>query len=111
MKTTITLIAALAVLPASFAHADDMKMPTGAMKAIPASTEMSSGEVKKIDTATGLITIKHGPLNNLGMPGMTMGFGVKNPAMLKQVKVGDKINFVADMVNGAPIVTKIEQAK
>jgi Cu/Ag efflux protein CusF len=111
MKTAFPLIAALAILPAAFAQAETMKMPAGDMKAMPASTEMTSGEIKKIDPATGMLTIKHGPLKNLGMPGMTMAFGVKDPAMLKQVKVGDKVNFVADMVNGAPTVTKIEQAK
>lgn len=111
MKTVFPLIASLAILPASFAHAETMKMPASDMKVMPASVEMSSGEVKKIDTTTGMLTIKHGPLKNLGMPGMTMGFGVKDPAILKQLKVGDKINFVADMVNGVPTVTKVEQAK
>lgn len=111
MRTSLTLIAALAILSASFAQAENMKMPAGNMKAMPASTEMTNGEVQKIDTTTGTLTLKHGPLKNMGMPGMSMGFGVKDPAMLKQVKVGDKINFVAEMVNGAPTVTRIEQAK
>jgi Cu(I)/Ag(I) efflux system periplasmic protein CusF len=42
---------------------------------------------------------------------MTMVFGVKDKAMLKKVKLGDQVNFVAEMVNGLPTVTKIEQAK
>src|ERR1700693_3383108 len=69
---------------------------------------MSSGEVKKVDKDTGKITIKHGPLANLGMPAMTMVFHVKDAAMLDQVKQGDQINFVAEKVNGALTVTKIE---
>lgn len=69
---------------------------------------MSDGEVRKVDKETGKITIKHGPLVNLGMPGMTMVFRVKEPAMLDQVKAGDKIRFAADKVNGTFTVTKLE---
>lgn len=111
MKTSITLVAALTLLPATFAHAEAMKMQHGDMHVMPEAAEMSEGEVKKIDKTAGQITIKHGPLKNLGMPGMTMAFGVKDAAMLKKVKVGDRVNFVADMVNGVPAVIKIEQAK
>ena len=54
---------------------------------------------------------KHGELKNLDMSGMTMVFRVKDPAMLGQVKVGDKIHFVADKVGGALTVTSLEVAK
>ena len=40
-----------------------------------------------------------------------MVFRVKDPAMLGQVKVGDKIHFVADKVGGALTVTSLEVAK
>ena len=76
-----------------------------------ASGSMSEGEVKKINKDTGRLTIKHGPLANLDMPAMTMVFHVKNPAMLDQVKEGDKIKFVAGKVNGAITVMKVEIAK
>ncbi|HJV51075.1 MAG TPA: copper-binding protein, partial [Noviherbaspirillum sp.] len=55
--------------------------------------------------------IKHGPIENLGMPNMTMVFRAKDPAMLDQVKPGDKVKFIADKVNGALTVTKLEVAK
>ncbi len=71
---------------------------------------MSSGEVKKVDKDAGKITIKHGPLANLGMRGMTMVFHVADPAMLDQVKAGDKIAFIAEKRNGALVVTKMEAA-
>ncbi|MBN9049405.1 MAG: copper-binding protein [Rhizobiales bacterium] len=72
-----------------------------------------NGEVKKIDEAANKITLKHGPIKSLDMEedGMTMVFRVKDPAMLKQVKVGDKVKFDADRVNGQITVTKIEKAK
>jgi Cu/Ag efflux protein CusF len=76
-----------------------------------AQSPMVDGEVTKIDTAQGKITLKHGPIKNLDMDGMTMVFRVQDPAMLKQVKVKDKVKFEADRVNGQITVTKIEKSK
>ncbi|MBU7443005.1 copper-binding protein, partial [Paraburkholderia fungorum] len=59
--------------------------------------------------AAGKLTIKHGPLENLGMDAMTMVFKVKDPSMISQVKVGDKIDFVAEEVDGALTVTKLQK--
>ncbi|PYE86491.1 copper-binding protein [Phyllobacterium leguminum] len=69
------------------------------------------GQVTKINEAQGKITLKHGPIKNLDMDGMTMVFAVGDPAMLKTVKVGDKVKFEADRVNGRLTVTKISKAK
>jgi Cu/Ag efflux protein CusF len=78
----------------------------------PASAEGVNGEVKKIDEAAGKITLKHGPIKALDMDqGMTMVFRVQDPAMLKQVKVGDKVKFEASRVDGQITVTKIQKAK
>ena len=72
-----------------------------------------SGEVRKIDEAAGKITLKHGPIKSLDMTdeSMTMVFRVQDPAMLKQVKVGDKVKFDADRISGQIMVTKIQKAK
>lgn len=72
-----------------------------------ASTAMSSGEIKKVDKSAGKLTIKHGPLVNLGMDGMTMNFRVSDPAMLDTIKPGDKVSFLAEEPNGQLTVTKI----
>ena len=74
-------------------------------------TTLSAGEVKKVDKDTGKLTIQHGPLTNLNMPGMTMIFKVQSPSMLEQVKVGDNIHFRAENVNGSLTVTRLESAK
>jgi Cu(I)/Ag(I) efflux system protein CusF len=77
-----------------------------------AQSAMVNGQVTKIDESAGKITLKHGPLKKLDMEGgMTMVFKVQDPAMLKQVKVGDKVKFDADRVNGQITVTKIEKSK
>ncbi|WP_181704815.1 copper-binding protein [Chthonobacter rhizosphaerae] len=72
-----------------------------------ANAEPVGGEIKKINESAGKITIKHEPIPNLDMDAMTMVFRVADPAFLKQVKVGDKVNFEADRVNGAITVTSI----
>ncbi|MBN9082599.1 MAG: RND transporter [Rhizobiales bacterium 62-17] len=76
-----------------------------------AQTARVSGEVTKIDQAQAKITLKHGPIKNLDMEGMTMAFAVADPAALKKLKVGDKVTFEADRVNGRITVTKIDKAK
>ena len=71
-----------------------------------------SGEVKKIDEGAGKITLKHGPAKSLGMDEpMTMVYRVKDPAMLKQVKVGDKVTFEAEEAASGYTVTTMEKAK
>ena len=77
-----------------------------------AQTPLINGQVTKIDESAGKITLKHGPIKKLDMnQGMTMVFRAQDPAMLKQVKVGDKVRFDADRVNGQITVTKIEKAR
>lgn len=69
------------------------------------------GEVKKIDTETGKVTLKHGPIKNLDIPAMQMAFRVANPAWLQRLQVGDKVTFSADKVGGQFTVTAIEVRK
>jgi Cu/Ag efflux protein CusF len=71
----------------------------------------SEGLVKKVDKAQGKITLKHGPLHNMDMPGMTMVFRVQDAGWLDQVQPGDKVRFVAERVNGALTVTQLETVK
>ena len=75
------------------------------------AANMTDGEIRKVDKAAKKITIKHGPLTNLDMPAMTMVFQVKDPAVLGEVKQGDKVKFQAEKLGGAFTVTKIEAVK
>lgn len=80
----------------------------GAAVATPAAAELAEGTVRKIDRAAGRITIAHGPIAALEMPPMTMMFRAADPAMLDQVKVGDRIRFAAAEQDGTLVVTKLE---
>ncbi|MGY6125506.1 copper-binding protein [Paraburkholderia strydomiana] len=109
---SIVLGCTVAVSATAYAAGDTDNMNTagGAQQgAADAKNDMSHGEVKKVDNAAGKLTIKHGPLKNLDMEAMTMVFKVKDPAMLSQVKVGDKIDFVAEEIDGALTVTKLQK--
>jgi len=108
---TLLLAAGLVVASAAWANEAHHGGTTPAAQLAQATAAMSDGEVKKIDKGAGKITIKHGPLAKLDMPGMTMVFRVGDPKMLDQVKPGDKIKFEADKVNGALTVTKLQAAK
>jgi Cu(I)/Ag(I) efflux system protein CusF len=85
---------------------------TGPTVRAAAAQEMVDGQVTKIDESSGKITLRHGPIKKFEMDeGMTMVFKAQDPAMLKTVKVGDKVKFEADRVNGQFTVTKIQKAK
>lgn len=116
MKTFKPLLVALAFAASApfaiTAHAqamDHSKMP--GMKMDGMSASMSEGEVRKIDKEAKKITLKHGDIKNLDMPGMTMVFQVKDAALLDKVKAGDKVTFTAEKSDGAIVVTAIEAAK
>ena len=76
-----------------------------------AAPPTSEGEVRKVDKQQGKLTLKHGPIANLDMPGMTMVFNVSDPKMLDRLKPGDKVKFAAASKDGAITVTAIEMVK
>ena len=84
-----------------------------ALPAASAQDAMVKGVVKKIDAGAGKITLTSGPIKSLDMDddNMTMVFRVQDPAMLKQVKVGDKVQFAAGLVNGEIAVTFLQKSK
>ena len=75
------------------------------------ASAMSEGDVRKIDKDSQKITVKHGEIKNLDMPGMTMVFTATDPAMLDLVKPGDKVMFRAEKAGGALVVTEIRLVK
>jgi Cu/Ag efflux protein CusF len=76
------------------------------------SSGLVRGQVIDVDQSAGEITIRHGPMKKLGMDhGMTMVFRAQEPAMLKKIKVGDRVKFEALDVNGDYSVTRIKKVR
>ena len=110
------LLAALALgcwgaAGAQTSAADHAAHHPAAASAAPAPTPLVDGEVRRIDREQGKLTLRHGRIANLDMPGMTMVFKVADTKMLDGLKEGDKVRFAADRVDGALTVTAIETAK
>ena len=103
MKNWILFVTALAFTPSLYAAPSTPSTAQASM--------MSDGVVRKIDAPNGKITLKHGPIANLDMPGMTMVFRVKPVDLLNKVKVGDAVKFHAEKINGAFTVTAIQTAR
>ena len=114
------LLATLLLTLAGAAHAQsntshDAHHTTPAAPATPAAGTATNGlptaeaEVRRIDLQAGKVSLKHGDIPNLDMPPMTMVFQVKDATWLQQIKVGDKVRFTADKVNGAYTVMSLER--
>lgn len=110
MKKLIVVSAVLAGVFVAPAFAGD-DMAGMKMSAPSASTKsaLTDAEVKKVDPETGMVTLKHGALENVGMPPMTMAFKAKDPAMVKQVHEGDKVKVRVESVNGMLTIVKMEK--
>jgi len=105
MKRIVSLIAAAALAGAALAQTGGERI------AHHEAAALTDGEIRRVDKDAKKITIKHGPIQSLDMPAMTMVFQVKDPALLDRVKAGDKVKFAAEKVGGQFTVTRIETAK
>jgi Cu(I)/Ag(I) efflux system periplasmic protein CusF len=110
IASTIQVVAAAAYAESTPHAAVDTVNTTAPTAVSTATADMAVGEVRKIDMAAQKITLKHGEIKNLDMPGMTMVFQIKNPALLANFKAGDKVRFAAEKSGGAIVVTEIQAA-
>ena len=116
LTLSVLLVGSAAAFAASHAGApmtmpDTKKEMPAAGGAMSGAAAMTEGEIRKVDMDNKKLTIKHGEIKNLDMPGMTMVFQVKDPDMLNKVKAGDKVRFKAEKAGGAIVVTDIQPAK
>jgi Cu/Ag efflux protein CusF len=84
--------------------------PKAATSASTAS-DMTDGEVRKVDKEHKQVTLKHGAIKNLGMPPMTMVFQFSDAAVLDRLQPGDKVRFRAAEERGKLVATEIQPAK
>ena len=83
-------------------HADAMSTES--------ASHMAEGEIKKINRDSKKMTIKHGDIKSLDMPGMTMVFQIRDTSLLETFKAGDKVKFVIEKLDGAFVVTSMQLA-
>ena len=107
MKGAVTVAGNATVRVADTASA---QISSGTASAGASAADMTEGEVRKVDRENMKITLKHGEIKNLDMPGMTMVFTVNNAAMLDKVKAGDKVRFRAAKEAGKIVLTEIQPA-
>ncbi|WP_193101481.1 copper-binding protein [Burkholderia theae] len=118
MKSIATATAVLAIgafAAPAFASGDMSGMDMSGMKmssdgSAASHAALTDAEVKKVDAATGMVTLKHGALENVGMPPMTMAFKAKDAAMLAQVHAGEKVKVRVENVNGTLTIVKLVKA-
>lgn len=74
---------------------------------------MADGVVEDVDKKNKSVVLKHGPIKSktIEMGPMTMPFNVKDASLLSQVKVGDKVKFNAENVDGVATVTSLKVRK
>ena len=112
--TTIATLAllALATVPAHAAEMKDMpgmKMEAG--KAAEGQAHKGQGTVNNVDAKAGKVNLTHGPIASLKWPGMTMDFQVKDPAVLKGVTPGQKVEFnIVQTGPGQFVISRIAPA-
>lgn len=86
-------------------------MPMG--KNVPRTNQSAQGTgvIEAIDTAKGTVTIKHQAIASIRWPAMTMTFKADPPGLLKNITVGEKVNFTLHPIGMNSTVTAIAPAK
>ncbi len=117
MKKLITLSAAFVATfaLAGTALADDgmggMKMDNNnamAMSAMkPGDSALTDAVVKKVDPASGMVTLQHGALKNINMSAMTMAYKAKDAMVLKNAKEGEKVKVRVENLDGTLTIVKL----
>ncbi len=84
-----------------------MTMAPADVQVAQADVEYTKGTITKVDAKGGKVTIDHGPLLNLDMPGMKMVFRA-DEEMIAKMSEGQNIEFVAEPVKGKLTVVKMK---
>ena len=109
--TRVVLLTVFTVGVTAGAGAQD-RMPN--MPNMPRQAQAAEGEshgvgvVQSIDTAAGRVTIAHEPIKELNWPAMTMGFKVSDPALLQNVAVGKKVEFMLKGKDMSAVITELK---
>ena len=84
-------------------HGDDSGMVQ------PFGSSDARGIIKKIYLDDGKVKLEHGPIEKLGMPGMTMIFYVKDPVLMEDLNVGEEVGFDVELDGTTFYITGFER--
>jgi Cu(I)/Ag(I) efflux system periplasmic protein CusF len=68
----------------------------------------AAGVVKKVDAASGKVTIAHGPVKSLNWPPMTMAFSVKDKQVLARLAPEAKVQFQFVRQGSDYVITRVD---
>ena len=92
MKRLLLGAAFLVVAPLALAQSDGTN-GIRADKQAQGEVHKGTGVVRKVDRASGKVTLKHDAIQSLNMPAMTMAFGVNDKDMLNRCVKDTKVEF------------------
>jgi len=69
------------------------------------------GQIRSLNTESGEIIIKHGPIPNLNMMGMTMAFQAQDGVDMSGIAEGDTVDFTVEEKDGEYIILSIVKAE
>jgi Cu/Ag efflux protein CusF len=104
----VALVLATATVAARTAQLDDHASHHPEASSAASAVAKAEGEVRKVDKDAKKLTLRHGPIQNLEMPDMTMVFRVADPRMLDGLEAKQKVRFTADRIQGQLTVTSLE---
>jgi len=74
-------------------------------------THRGEGSIEAVDSARATVTLAHGAIASLKWPAMTMDFRVKDPAVLRTLKPGQKIAFeFVEAGSGEYLIVRVQPA-
>ncbi|MDP8994211.1 MAG: efflux RND transporter periplasmic adaptor subunit [Pseudomonadota bacterium] len=71
---------------------------------------VASGTIRSMDLQNRTVTIAHGPVPMMNWPPMTMTFSVANPALLRGLQRGQRVEFAFRAQGDAFVIERIRRA-
>jgi len=68
----------------------------------------TKGEITAINVELGKVTVRHEEIKNLDMPPMRMIFGVTDPEIIANLKIGNKKEFYFVDQNGRMMIKQVK---
>lgn len=95
---------AMAQAPSAAPRGSDFATTIQPPGTAPAVAGLSTGLVVAIDVPRKRITLRHEGVRNLALPATETSFESADPALLRRLKVGDKLLFAAERAPGGVLV-------